>query len=637
MQYNVLAEVNAFALSMVLTISLIISKCYHTKRSRAFTICVASISANTFINLCSVYCIYNYTTVPVVISTIITSTYFLSLCFVPILFCNYIISSSIRTKFHSRLFLGLMLIPYIIFAIIVISSPYTHYIFYYANDGYHRGTLSFLTYVVMLAYIVVDVTITILSKDYLSMHNFKLLLIFPVFAVAIVSIQFFNPELLLTGTACFAPLLYIYFFVQNDLNNTDTITGCQLLPELRHSLNDRFANDKPFSVVIISLDNLDAELNYRRSLRNIALIKISKFFNELVSVKNVFLYSDDEFVLIFDGYTCGDDIKSDITKIHDFLAGDIIIEENAYDLSFNVGAIFCPSQANNNEDVRELLMYTLNQARKSGQDEVFYCDDATLLSLKHNKEILEVLQKELYCDDSGLDIHLQPIYSITHERFTHFEALARLENTSIGRIRPDEFIAVAEEYGLINRLGYMIIDMVCKFISENREAFETYEGISINLSVKQMLRDDIKDQIKEIIAKHNIPPEKLIIEITESVIIETFEEIKDKMLSLKELGIKFYLDDFGTGFSNFASVIELPFDVIKFDKTITQSLEISPKSNTLLNSLTTAFLTHGIDVLVEGVETSEQDALVKAANVTFIQGYYYSKPLPKDIVLNSIK
>ncbi len=636
MQYNVLAEVSAFALSLVLTFSLVASKCYHTKRSLAFTICVGSVSVNTFINLCSLYCIYNYTTIPTVISTIITTAYFLTLCFIPILFCNYIIQSSVRSQFHNRLFLALMLIPYIIYAMIVLTSPSTKLIFYYDSSGYHRGSLTHLTYVVMFLYILVDVFITIISKDYFSIHTFRLLILFPIIAVAIVSIQFFNPELLLTGTASFAPLLYIYFFVQNDLNNTDPVTGCHLLGELRYNLEYRFSQKNNFSVVIISFYNMDSELNYSRALRNLALVKISKFFNELANSKNVYLYSDDEFVLIFDNYKCSDDIKYDIEKIDNFLSEDIILENKTYDLSFNIGAIFCPSQAGNPEEVRELLMYTLNQAKKSGQDEAFYCDDATLLSLKHNKEILEVLQKELYCDDSGLDIHLQPIYSIAHNRFTHFEALARLENTSIGRIRPDEFIQVAEEYGLINRLGYMVIDMTCKFIADNITFFENYEGISINLSVKQMLRDDIKDQIKEIISKHKIPPEKLIIEITESVIVETFEEIKDKMLSLKELGIKFYLDDFGTGFSNFASVIELPFDVIKFDKTITQTVQSNPKSNTLLNSLTTAFLTHGIDVLVEGVETAEQDALVKAANVTFIQGYYYSKPLPKDVILTTI-
>ena len=126
-------------------------------------------------------------------------------------------------------------------------------------------------------------------------------------------------------------------------------------------------------------------------------------------------------------------------------------------------------------------------------------------------------------------------------------------------------------------------------------------------------------------------------EITESIFIESFEAIRLRMEQLAKEGIIFYLDDFGTGFSNFANVITLPFSTIKIDRSFVLMMEKSEKMSSLVNSLIKTFKDNGLKILVEGVETENQDSLVKKAGTDYIQGFLYERPLPASEVIEILK
>ena len=209
-----------------------------------------------------------------------------------------------------------------------------------------------------------------------------------------------------------------------------------------------------------------------------------------------------------------------------------------------------------------------------------------------------------------------------------------MKGTELGDISPAEFIPIAETYGYIERLGQVTFEKICRFISENKS---TVNAVSVNFSVHQMSNPSIVDTVLNTIKKYNIRPQNIIMEITESIVIESFEAIRLRMEQLAKEGIIFYLDDFGTGFSNFANVITLPFSTIKIDRSFVLMMEKSEKMTSLVNSLIKTFKDNGLKILVEGVETENQDSLVKKAGTDYIQGFLYERPLPASEVIEIFK
>ena len=210
------------------------------------------------------------------------------------------------------------------------------------------------------------------------------------------------------------------------------------------------------------------------------------------------------------------------------------------------------------------------------------------------------------------------------------EALSRLRGTELGDISPVEFVNVAESRGLIERLGFVAFEKVCKFISENRDIVD---AVSINFSVYQMTNPNLIKNVLETIQHFNLKPENIIMEITESIFIDNYALVHDNMVKLSQSGIKFYLDDFGTGYSNLTNVVALPFSTIKLDRSLVLMMEENERGVQLFMNLVNTFKDAGLNILVEGVETNNQNNLVEKAGVNYIQGFLYSRPLsPQDCI-----
>jgi len=133
------------------------------------------------------------------------------------------------------------------------------------------------------------------------------------------------------------------------------------------------------------------------------------------------------------------------------------------------------------------------------------------------------------------------------------------------------------------------------------------------------------------VRKHDIPADKLRIEITESVLIDNFAHVKQMMDKLGVIGIKFYMDDFGTGYSNLSNMVELPFEYLKIDKSLVRSAEKSEKAYSVLNFISKAFINQNVKILTEGVETEKQEEIVSSIGASYIQGFRFARPVPGDV------
>jgi len=203
----------------------------------------------------------------------------------------------------------------------------------------------------------------------------------------------------------------------------------------------------------------------------------------------------------------------------------------------------------------------------------------------------------------------------------------RLELPETGLIYPDQFIPLAEQYNYIHSLSLIILNKTCKMIKKYLEEGRKLERISVNFSMQEVRDDNFANDIIEVIEKNDIPYSMIAIELTESQNDEDFELVKSRIEELKKYGIKFYLDDFGTGYSNFDRIMELPFDIIKFDRSLVIESAKDESSAYMVNTFAGMFKNLKYRVLYEGIEDTHDENRCIKMHAEFLQGYKYSRPI----------
>ncbi|MBR5407710.1 MAG: EAL domain-containing protein, partial [Lachnospiraceae bacterium] len=252
-------------------------------------------------------------------------------------------------------------------------------------------------------------------------------------------------------------------------------------------------------------------------------------------------------------------------------------------------------------------------------------------AFKETKYIIEELVdifKKKDLNDPRVLVFCQPVYNIKNGRYDTAEALMRLELPKTGMVYPDRFIPLAEEYGFIHVLTEILLNKTCKAIKAFLDEGYDFKRISVNVSSLEMRDDEFNNDMNRIILESGIPDNKIAFEITESQSEMDFMLLKSKINELKGRGIKFYLDDFGTGYSNMERILELPFDIIKFDKSLVIASDNNERSRMMVESLADMFARTNYSVLYEGIETESDEERCINMSASYLQGYKYSRPVP---------
>ncbi len=230
--------------------------------------------------------------------------------------------------------------------------------------------------------------------------------------------------------------------------------------------------------------------------------------------------------------------------------------------------------------------------------------------------------------DKRVLAYCQPVYNLKEEKYDTAEALMRLDVPKRGIIYPEQFIPIAEENGLIHGLTKIMLYKTCEEIGKLiHEGYEV-NRVSVNVSITEMHDLSFVDDVFAIIRDSSVPDDKIAIEITESQTEHDFVVVKNKINELRERGIRIYLDDFGTGYSNVERILELPFDIIKFDKSLVVASEGDERSEKMVGSLASMFSSLDFSVLYEGVETEGDEKRCTDMCASYLQGYKYSRPIP---------
>ncbi len=233
-------------------------------------------------------------------------------------------------------------------------------------------------------------------------------------------------------------------------------------------------------------------------------------------------------------------------------------------------------------------------------------------------------------------LHYQPFISLKTGKIIGFEALARWNHPQRGWVSPVKFIPVAEDTGLIIPLGQWVLEEACRQLQLWQKQFPHFYPLimNVNLSGKQFSQPDLIDQLKNILASSGIAAKGLKLEITESVVMEDVDSVIAVLKEMKSLGVKLGIDDFGTGYSSLSYLSRFPTDTLKVDKSFVGRMELAGEGENVAIVRTIITLAHvlGMDVIAEGVETSEQLAKLRSLGCEYGQGYFFSKPLPSEAI-----
>ena len=273
----------------------------------------------------------------------------------------------------------------------------------------------------------------------------------------------------------------------------------------------------------------------------------------------------------------------------------------------------------------EIVMF---KAKKNGKNRIQYFDDNILTDFLKNVDLENQLKSAIY--RNSFEVLYQPQFDVKSRKLRGVEALVRMRDEEGKLVSPASFIPIAEKNGAIIPIGNWVMEESIRYYAEWKRKYGYPFVMSINISAIQYKSKDFVHQLLEILNKYKIEPSEIELEITESVLIEDFSEVKEKLVILRDYGLRISLDDFGTGFSSLSYLNGLPIDTLKIDKSFIDRVETDASTRIIMESIVSMVDKLGYETIAEGVETREQFEYMYNIGCDIIQGFYLGKPMPPD-------
>ena len=278
-------------------------------------------------------------------------------------------------------------------------------------------------------------------------------------------------------------------------------------------------------------------------------------------------------------------------------------------------------------EILELLRHVSARATDS-QEEIFHIIDGTMMEQIIAERATAQMIRDALAEDR-LVVYYQPIYSVSEKRFTSAEALVRIVDRDGQVVLPGAFIQVAEDTGLIIDIGKRVLEKTCQFYQSNDLDSFGLRYIEVNLSVVQCADAKLSDDYIGIMESAHIEPRRINLEITESSSAQQKQTLISHMGRMISHGVIFSLDDFGSGASNLNYIMDMPVQIVKFDKEMTQAYFSNDKAKYVMDAAMHMIHGMGLEIVAEGVETEDQYRKMEEIKINYIQGFYFSKPLPE--------
>lgn len=559
--------------------------------------------------------------------------------------CLYIISRNLITpvfmaylvaytdtwhKFKKHVvMLSILTLPIMAVVVLTILTPFNRLIFYIDSNGmYTRGDYFFVLYVSAILYVIFCVVYSIKYYCIIEFRQFIPICSVILFQLIAVAIQFFYPYILCEMLATSLAILLMLLTVERPEAKIDRGSGMLKSSTFSTTALRALSTEKPVSFVLVNMTNHSAINSYvsfsnMEELYSLIRERIESVTDEL-SV-NPEIYNLESGLIAVTFYD--DDIPYAVrfaNHLLEKLKDDYNLGRFAVSIPTNVCVLKSPDDT---KDFDEINAFFNNFRGFKYTGEVMMAssfikgNDYTVMAN------MDSILKDAIANDL-FEVYYQPIYSTKEKQFKSAEALIRLFTKEYGFIRPDLFIPLSEDSGAIHEIGMIVFEKVCKFISSDEFKILGLDYIEVNLSTVQCSDKDLVTKINAMLNKYNVSPSQINLEITETASAFLQKNMLDNINALYEMGFSFSLDDFGTGYSNMIRISSLPLHIVKFDKSFTWT-ENNDDLKLILRKSIQMVKKMDMKIVVEGVETKEMLDTFVNYDCEFIQGYYFSKPLPE--------
>ncbi len=339
----------------------------------------------------------------------------------------------------------------------------------------------------------------------------------------------------------------------------------------------------------------------------------------------------DEFAILIEDCQSSLDAELLAKKIVSLISKPFLIQNKEICIETSIGLSRSIAGKSDKATLLKWADIALYEAKAEGRN--CYKLFVPEMSVQAQKQALIQNQLRQIIEQDLLDVHYQGQFCLEENRFVGFEALVRWPKTNFGDIpiSPEIFIPIAEQSHLIHDLSYQVLHQACKVLESWQLSKDTQHlTLAVNLSAKQLNAYDFLDRLEHVLCKFNFPLAKLTFELTETAFLDDSEHVQKCMKTLINMGFSLALDDFGTGYSSLNYLQNLPFDIIKIDRCFIQRLGFCHKTKALVEAIITIADAFDMSVVAEGVENQIQLDCIAPLGCNKIQGYYFSKPIPKE-------
>ena len=440
-------------------------------------------------------------------------------------------------------------------------------------------------------------------------------------------IQFLKNDLMIAGFFSAIGIMIIYLRLENPERFLDSDTGFFNKLAFKRYMRQIGETGKSAAILFVDYEQVGHQLAVvDREVR----LEVFNFFDHLKKVYP-FRGFEEGIILLFEN-------KEDVLEVAHMIRERFEKPWGKYkDACLKTRMVYLEDilMLKNPQDTKKIFNYVRHD-KTMYEEEEFVVIDKNIIRDAYMEEdteymILESLEK------NRVEVFYQPIFSTISKTFESAEALVRIRKEDGSLLFPQEFIEVAEKRGSILQLGKQVFEQVCGFIEECGMDKLGLHYIEINLSAVQCGYGNLAKEFIEIMEKHQVAPHFINLEITESASVGNEKVFLDNLYTLRDYGVSFSLDDFGTGQSNLNYIVAMPVDIVKFDRGMMQAYFESEKARYVMDAARMMIQGMNLAIVSEGIENKEQLEIVSELGIQYVQGYYFSKPLPKDNFISFVQ
>ncbi|MCR5502377.1 MAG: EAL domain-containing protein [Lachnospiraceae bacterium] len=484
---------------------------------------------------------------------------------------------------------------------------------------YSFGPSTTVAYSLSAIYILTTIVTTIVYRKQMPGRRFIAMILWQGIWLLAAAVQFAVPQLLLVGFASAFGMVILYIQLENPSEFIDGYTGLFTTHALSAYVHDRYKFGKRFSLFTAQIHYLTNYVDY-----NMEQAAVMRTARALVSLgpEPAFRIDDDTFCVVYD----------DKDRMFERAANIKKQKDGVTDLPAKGTYLLVPdSMEMSGPDEFFRFLHTYLEA----EEEITVASPKLVQKLRDQNGIKGLIDEAIRED--RIEVFYQPFYNVKEDCFDTAEALVRIRTADGNIVPPGQFIPVAEETGQILQLGIVVFEKVCQFLVRKDPDKYGLKQIEVNISAAQFDIENPAKFVMETIERYGIAPGRINLEITETAAAKNRELMLKNMNHLIEKGITFSLDDFGTGLSNIDYFVNMPVGIIKFDYSFTHSYFENDKTRYVLPGMVDILHKLTMHVVAEGIETEDQMNVMKIMGVDYIQGFYFSRPIPEAEFIDFLK